>query len=355
MTGDIEKIINDGVLAPSGENCQPWKFKIAGSTIHIFNVPELDQSVYNFLQRGSYVAHGALIENLVISASQYGYNSQITLFPKKDDHDLVAEINLTKISPKKEILYPFIGKRHTNRKEYKPLKLSDDQKKQLLNAATETGLGISKIIDDQEKLNILGKALAVNERIIFENKELHKFFYDHIIWNEEDQDKSGGFYIKTLEFLPHQLKGVKLFKKWPILKILNTIGKVSKMIAKENGEKYARSGALAIVAVNGNTNSDYVNAGRVAERVWLKAAELGISVQPCTGVLYFMENIKGGNASIFSQEHRTAIETAYQNIKEAFGIMDKTVPMLFRLGFADPASARSMRMKPNISTVSNES
>lgn len=348
MEKTIRKILEEAIYAPSGENCQPWKFAADGSNIHIFNITEADTSLYNFAQKGSYVAHGALIENIVIVALKYGYKTSVKLFPIKEEPDLVATLMLDPTNQRELPLYSCIANRCTNRKDHAHQRLSADQKKQLIESARETGFGELKIIDDERSLDILGKALAVNEQIIFENKKLHNFFYEHIIWKEEDQDKAGGFYIKTLEFLPHQLKGVKLFKNWFILKILNKIGKVSRMIAKENAEKYANSGVLAVVLAKGNTREDFVNAGRVAERVWLKATELGLSVHPCTGVIYLMERIKEGDADAFSQSHLEAIKTAYADIARIFGVEGKTIPMLYRIGYADEPTARSMRMKPNI-------
>lgn len=348
MEETIKKILEEAVYAPSGENCQPWKFAIDGSDIHIFNVPEADQSLYNFEQKGSYVAHGALIENIIIVALKYGHKTNVKLFPIKEESNLVTTLTFDRTDPRELPLYQYIVKRCTNRKEHAHQKLSDDQKKTLIETAREIGLGELKIIDDEKSLNILGKSLAINEQIIFENKKLHDFFYEHIIWGEEDQSKAGGFYIKTLEFLPHQLKGVKLFKNWLILKVLNRIGKVSRMIAKENAEKYANSGALAVVIAKGDTREDFVNAGRTAERIWLKATELGLSVHPCTGTIYLKERIKGGDADAFSQSHLETIKTAYSQIEQAFGAEGKTIPMLFRIGYADEPTARSMRMKPNI-------
>ncbi len=347
MKDDIEKIITDGIYAPSGENCQPWRFVVKGNVIEVFNLPELDKSLYNYKQKGSYVAHGALIENIVISASRRGYSSSVQIFPRAEEN-LISAITLTKAEAKNEPLFPFVVKRHTNRKDHKQKKLNTEQKNALTSAAKEGKLGELTIIDDKVSMDKLGKALAVNEQVIFENKKLHDFFYEHILWKEDDQYKAGGFYIKTLEFLPHQLKGVKLFKAWPILKLLNKIGKVSRVIAKENSEKYAKSGALGIITVNGNANKDYVNAGRVAERVWLTATKLGISVHPCTGVLYFMENIRDHNEKEFSLEHQDAIRRAYADIIKTFKVSGKTTPMLFRLGFAEEASAKAMRMNPEI-------
>ena len=102
------------------------------------------------------------------------------------------------------------------------------------------------------------------------------------------------------------------------------------------------------MVARGNTREDFVNAGRTAEKVWLKATELGLSVHPCTGVIYFMERIKGGDAEAFSQNHLETIDKAYADIEQTFGVNGKTIPMLFRIGYADDPSARSLRMKPNI-------
>lgn len=348
MKNDIEKIITDGTFAPSGENCQPWKFVVEENKVSIFNIPEADQSLYNSKQKGSYVAHGALIENIVIGASKYGYETDVQIFPLINEPDLVSVISFKKTAPKNEVLYPYIEKRCTNRKDYTGQKLSEGQKRELVTSAKETGFGEFKLIDSEASLNTLGKALAVNEQIIFENKHLHDFFYNHILWKEEDQNKAGGFYIKTLEFLPHQLKGVKLFKSWFILRILNKVAGVSKMIVKENAEKYAKSGTLGAVVVNGNTSKDFVNAGRTVQRIWLTATKLGLSIHPCTGVLYFTEQINDGGSSVFSVKHLEMIKHAYKDIISVFGTDGRTIPMLFRIGCANEPTARSMRMKPHI-------
>ncbi len=348
MNNDIEKIIKDGTLAPSGENCQPWKFSVSGDRISIYNLPEADRSLYNSKQKGSYIAHGALIENIALSAARYGYDAAVELFPTPAVPNLVSVITLKKATPKIDPLYQYLEKRCTNRKDFSGKKLSTEQKNALIAAARETGFGELRLIDDAPSLAKLAPALAVNDRLIFENKLLHDFFYGHILWKDEEQDKAGGFYIKTLEFLPHQLKGVQMMKKWPVLKIMNKIAGVSKMIAKENAAKYAASGTLGAIVVNGDASKDFVNAGRAVARVWLRAASLGLSVHPCTGVVFFNEQIKDGGAANFSEAQRLMIDEAYKQIVSVFGAEGKTIPMLWRLGFADAPTARSMRMPPVI-------
>jgi len=82
---DIKKILEAAVHAPSGENCQPWRFEIRDGEIRIFNLPERDQSLYNYGQMASYVAHGALIENILIASSAFGYRARTNLFPQEND------------------------------------------------------------------------------------------------------------------------------------------------------------------------------------------------------------------------------------------------------------------------------
>lgn len=349
MEDDLKKIITEyAVLAPSGENCQPWRFVISGNKIDVFNIPERDQSVYNYNQKGSYVAHGALIENIVIASTAFNYGVSVHLFPEKYSVDLIASIFFEKKNTGKDDLFDYIKTRHTNRRVYKTKKLTLEQKKQL-DSLSNLGFGSVVVLDNDSELGVLSGALAVNEKVIFENKKLHDFFYNHVLWKKEDEVRSGGFYYKTLEFLPHQLKAVKILKFWPALIILNKLFGVAEKIAKENAEKYAKSAAMVGILSSSNDKQGYVNAGRLAERVWLTATKMGLSVHPCTGVLYFMENILNGNEAIFSREHRNVIEVAYSKIKSLFLLGERKMPMLVRVGFAEgEATARSLRISPKI-------
>ncbi len=337
-------------MAPSGENCQPWRFTVSEHTICVYNVTEADQSVYNTGQLGSYVAHGALIENMCISARQHGYEPQVTLFPlQADEPDLVATIVFTPTKATEDPLYAAIAQRVTNRKQHISKKIPIDIKNEL-TAAVKTGGTTLVILDDETVLRELGTALAVNEEVLFENRALHDFFYAHLLWNKDEQLNHGGFYWETLEFLPKQIPAVKLFKSWLLLKTMNTVAHVSKKIAKENADKYASSSALAAIIADGHSPTDYMYAGQTAERVWLTATQHGLAVHPCTGTLFFMEHVRSAGTHAFSAAHQELIRNAYTAIAKAFGAQNKTIPMLFRIGYANPPSARSLRMAPVILT-----
>ncbi len=344
----IQKILEAGVQAPSGENCQPWKFVVEDNKIDIFNIPEKDLSLYNFQQFGSMVAHGALIENIVIASSALGYKTSITLFPDQKDEKHIATLLLEKSISKEDPLYSYITKRVTNRKPYKITPLTQDQKRQLLECAEEIGEGEVRIVDDLEKKKIIAKALTISDRLLFEVKKIHDFLFSHISWTKEESlQRKSGFYVKEMELSPPQEKAFKLFRNWNILNFFNKLG-FSKIAAKGNAKLYAASSAFAVVLVKGNTPRDFVIGGRLMQRVWLKATKMGISIQPVTGVIFFMQRILGGEARDFSSEQVNLIKDAYNIIADIFGVGKGTIPMLLRIGDGGEPTARSLRLSANI-------
>ena len=91
---NIKKIIEVAVNAPSGSNSQPWRFKVREGVIEIIAEPEKDHPILNFRNRGTWIAHGALIENIVILASAFGYKAGVSIFPNKNEKNITARISL---------------------------------------------------------------------------------------------------------------------------------------------------------------------------------------------------------------------------------------------------------------------
>ncbi len=349
---NIEDIVSDAVWAPSGENAQPWRFIIEDNLLHIMNIPEADNSIYNFKQRGSYIAHGALLENIVIAAQEQGYKTNIEIFPNTHNPECTAIVTFTQNSMSESSpLYQFIRKRVTNRKEYTGAPLTNNEKKILWDSLGDT-LNTLHFVDDKLSLCELGSAAALNEKIIFENKELHDFFYEHILWNK-DEDKKKGFYIKSLEFKLEQLPLVKIFSHWKTLKLVNKIFHISKLIASDNAAKYADSGTFFALTIPDERNISFITLGRTLQRFWLTATKLNLAVQPCTGVLFFMQRIRSGHNETFDIKHISEIENAYTKIKKVFDITEKNVVIMGRIGYASTPSGRASRLPPIIQYEKN--
>jgi nitroreductase len=337
---DIERILEAGNSAPSGENCQPWRFIVRGSTIEAHLLPERDQSAYSWGQRASYLALGAAIENMAVAASAEGYRAEVAYFPDAKDAWHVANIALTKdASAAKDPLAPFIEQRISNRKPYRTEPLADDEHAALLAA----GGNQLTLIAQPDALLALGRAGSTNEEVMLGNRALHQFFFSHVSWTKEEDEKNKiGFYIKTLELPPPAEKMFKLFSNWSIMRVLAALG-FNRVVAGQNAATNAAASAMGAFMLSAKEPLDFVKLGRAVERTWLTVTSLGLAFQPLTGVLFFKLKIDGGEGAAFSAQERERIEAAYADVARLFEAGEQQVAFMFRVGRADAPSAHAIR------------
>lgn len=347
---DIQKILEVSINAPSGSNSQPWKFKVYENQVDVIALPEKDHPVLNFRNRGTWVAHGALLENILVASSAVSYKTTFKVFLESSHPNLTARIFFEKGLPQKKegMLYNSISKRATNRKPYKLIPLTAPQKEALMESVQEIGGGVDiKLIEDREKIKTLGEASAVNEIVTLENRLLHRLFFDEIVWTKEEEQKRGqGLFLKTMELKPPQERALRLFRNWKLMKLLNKF-KIARQIAHGNAKIYSSAPVMGAIIVKDN-DEEFLKAGRLLERVWLKVISFGFSLQLVTGVLFFHQNIKAGNKKDFSDEHIKLIGEAYDKMASVFGVDSGIIALMFRIGDGGEPTARSLKIPPEI-------
>lgn len=341
MSPDVEQILQAAILAPSGENCQPWRFVVKGDTIELWCRPERDRSPYNWGQRGTYMATGAALENLSLAAQARGYAADIAYFPGTEYH--VATITLTRDEEKgSDPLADFIAKRVSNRKPYRADALTSETIAALQRAADESGYGHLKIVTERKGIEALAKIGSVNEGTMLANDSLHAFFFDHVSWTKaEDDRKKMGFFIDTLELPPPARLAFRLIRRPRIMRILRRLG-FPKAVAAQNAATYAAAGAIGIISGEGTTPLDFVRAGRALERIWLTATAQGLSMQPLAGTLFLALSLQAGETAGLAD---TDIKAITEASKELSRIADTEKPVLFmfRIGRSEPPTARASR------------
>ncbi len=350
MTEVIKKIVEYAVNAPSGDNAQPWKFAVQNNTLFVFNIPDADPTLYNFRQRGSFIAHGALLENIIIASSQEGYKASLELFPSSDKPNLVAIVKFESRPATNEPLYPFILKRSTNRKPYREVSLSSKHLVELLSIPLEENIKFN-LLEDRKKIAELGQTLSLNERLILENYTIHEGLFSFIRWTKEAEAKQKtGLYIKTLELEAPQEFAFKLFRHWGLINFLSKFG-IAKLVAKNNIKLYISSSAFGILVLDRIDDKSFVFAGRVLQRIWLHATQLGMSLQPTAALLYLAQRIESGETQAFSAGQVNLVQEAQSKIRNIFRLMSGTPAMLFRLGYSDEPSAHSLKKAPVFITL----
>ena len=158
-------------------------------------------------------------------------------------------------------------------------------------------------------------------------------------------------YLKTLELKPPQQVALRIFKYWPVMNFLDKLG-LAKSIAKGNAKGYSAASAMGIIIVR-DKDEDFIKAGRLVERIWLKAVKMGLSFHLITGIFFFWQRIMAGEIKEFSEEHVNLIKDAYQKVASTVGVSDgEIVALLFRIGEGGKPSAYSKKL-PLESVINN--
>lgn len=343
----IRSIIESAVQAPSGDNSQPWRFEVHEDHIDIYNLVGRDATLFNFKNRGDFLAHGALIENMVIAAEHFGYGAKVALLPEPGRSDHTATVYLEKTAEKMEAtLFNAIRERATNRRAYKAYALTAEEKQRIEQMKGAGGAEV-RLADGREEVDRLATIVSLNERLLLENKHIHDFLFSIIRWTDEEERGKPGMHIKTLELAPPQRFAFRRFQSWKFVQCANKIG-ASKFIAKENAKGYASSSAIGAIIMQGDAPKDFMQAGRLLERMWLTLTDNGFSLQPVTAVAYLAQRIQAGAAGELSAEHQELVKRADEETRKILGIGNETIAMVFRIGKGDAPSARSIKLDPSI-------
>ncbi len=338
----LKSLVSRAINAPSGDNSQPWQFSVEENSVTILNLPDADETLYNFNQRGSFFAHGAVIENISIIAETCGYNIDVSLFPSIPD--AVATITFIPTVVKNNLLEGFIEERSTNRRPYKKISLREEDRRAILQAIKDRPRIQLRLVEERSVINLLARTVSVNERLLMENRALHDFLFSMIRWDKKDEARAPGLYLKTMELPPPvQVLFRFVFRHWKAVLALNHIG-LSHFIPIQSAPVYAASSAFAALVINGDKDEDFVAAGRSFQRLWLTATAQGVYIQPVTAIPYLYQRIEEETVATFTPKHQELVREAYSIIAKEFQIQPtERIAMLFRLGYGDKPSAPSLK------------
>jgi len=343
----INKILEAAVQAPSGDNVQPWKFQVSEdfTTIKLYNLPEKDNSYYNFNQMASYIAHGAVIENIDIASRQLGYQVHVKLFPDENELGLVALIELSPVEARDQSLYPAIFKRCTNRFQYKRIEVTEEVLSKLSEAVNKVDNASISLVYQQGGINKLSKELMVNDRLVFERKDIHHFLFDKIRWNKKQIEQTmDGMPVDTLGLNPMEKLTFPLMRFWGFVKTANYFG-LSRIIGLKCWWNCRTSSILGMVSIKGNDKVAFVQGGRAVQRVWLEVSRQGLSLQPIIGLPLLINRLKLNELDGFSEKHRQFVQRSAEKLPELFQINEReTFIMGFRVGNGK-CSGKTKRIK----------
>lgn len=341
----IESLIEAASLAPSVDNCQPWRFIIDDESIDIFLDRPRAEFFGDYGYAASYATLGAVLENLTVAASGIGLQLDPRFFPSMDPDHVVSVRFITDTLPPDPMLEQ-LPLRCTNRRKYRTTPLDEAQRKKLQQAGASVPGVTLHLIEDRADMKRVFRLAAQIDSIIFDHPLLHANLYRWIRWNRDEINATrDGMPVGSLELDPFQQLFFRIISSFGILKFLNLFG-MNRLIGLLNSALLLKSSALGLVVTKGTTNEDYLNGGRCMERVWLAAAGQGLSFQPFGGLPFLLTRMLRGGESGFSAKQYQLLQQIYADLGKVVPVRpDNGLIILFRVGIAPVPSERSVRRK----------
>jgi nitroreductase len=341
----VARIVDAGARAPSGDNCQPWRFGWDGDALRISFSPERAASLYDVDHVASWVSLGAVLANMKIAAGHIGLRLSVELFPADEPSPIVARAALRPAEPENDPLAPVITERSVNRRAYARTPLPRAIRDELGAVASRAGLHLW-FVESGSAMRQLAALAAQNDRILFENQALRRGLYRWLRWTRRDIARmADGMPIATLELGWWERPGFRALNFQPLLTLLSVFG-VTRALPRRAARIYRRSAAIALLAAGDDGGPiELVRGGEVLERIWLTASLRGLAFQPITGLTFLLLRMARSGGDGLSLAHRRLLHRLGAEFERLMPEARGATPiMLFRIGVAPPPSARAPRL-----------
>jgi hypothetical protein len=285
--GDIYNILHFASLAGSSHNSQPWKVDVFGQdSILVYADLSRKLPVVDKTNRELYISVGAFIENLDIAARCYGYRTIIHIYEfKNDENSPVASVLLTKTGAMKNTSdLKEIELRNTLRIPFETRQIKSSDLEHLVSIDPES---IHFIASTSEK----GKLMADNELKAYTaqayNNQAQKELASWIRFSNKDvKEKQDGLSTAGM--------GIQGISGFVVRNFFSPDDSKKESFVAKGIEKtkllVENCGGWVVITQKSNNLADWINTGRLYERLNLKCRKLGLGFHPMSQTLEELES-----------------------------------------------------------------
>lgn len=267
ITDQISFLVGFAILAPSSHNSQPWKFKIENNSLYVLAEPERKLPVADPNERLMHIAMGCAIENICIAAHYYGLKPEVAYFPEDGPGAAARFVFHASDSPPshdEHHLIFSIPKRRTNRSAYAD-RLPPEPLLKHFNNFSGDDIRIDIVTDKTHKDKIADILIAFREKL-FSNAAFRK----ELAGYKRNNFTNSGLGMPGFTMGLNNI--VSLVAPF-IIRYFNVM-----RFIKQNELRLLKeeTPAFVIISTKNNTKRDWLNAGRLFERMILEAEQEGV-------------------------------------------------------------------------------
>lgn len=332
-------VVHAARLAPSGGNTQPWTFVVDDTRLEIHLDPE-QTSTLDVAFRGSHVAIGAALFNARVAAAHHGILGPAEIFPHGNGQQPAAKLTFgADDDAQLAELYDAMLARVSNRHLTKPTPLPDDAVTTLQEAASAEGAS-AHIVTDRTRLDRLAELFGESDRIRFLTEHLHREMMRELRWPGTDS-LDWGLDVRTMELDASDLAKLAVARRRDVMDLLAQED-LGRALGEQSRDRVLGTSGLVVITTDTAEPSAYVRAGQAVERAWIRAEQLGLSVQVISPV--FIYAVEPDDYELLSPRYRDRLLSLRSEFADLTGIGARHIALTMRIGYAPTITARSHRL-----------
>ena len=274
---DYERIIfllQYGMLAPSMHNTQPWSITLKGNRITFSDMKGRRLPVGDYDMRGYFFSIGCFIENMTIAGNTFKWDIQ-----KPSIADKHVSISCRKVSRSKSRKTPNLSLegiflRKTNRSRYLNRKVAS-KALSFINRAQEEDVSTHMI--SGEKKDHLAEIIADGSHRALSKKAFRKELSEWMISGRSS--RTTGMPMSSFNFHP--------FLAYFVPRILPFFSKAGIKAGKADFEMVKNyTPSILILSSKRDTSRDWLNTGKLFQRISVYAAKNKLYCHPLYGAIY---------------------------------------------------------------------
>ena len=344
----LKRIVTAGSQAPSLGNNQPWNWVFEKDDLNLYYDSKRNLKYRDPFGHFDYLSLGAAFQNVIMEMEDSGLGFKVKWVPEMEK-ELVATIEITEKDKifDARVKSSFINSRTTNRQRNNCVISKELLEEFMRFELTETNL---QLCTDHEKVKKLNTLIAECEKVLLLNTFGHEEYFSKMI---ASAGNNRGMSAKNLYTSPQQAAIFNIIEDPFVVKHLKTIkgGSALSEIFRND-----LTPPMGFVTINRSGKKAFFEGGREIQKLWLKAEELNLNLQPVLSPLFIFQYLDIKGQMIFDKDEINQIELLRIQFKEIFTYdILATELFLFKLFEKDETISKEIRvLSSDILKINND-
>lgn len=343
---DIERIVAAAARAPSGDNCQPWRFGWDGRTLEVLHDAARAEHPLDAGWIGSDLSLGCVLESVEIAADAVGFVAKATVHTADPRRACWATVRFQPGSSGRARLLRALERRTTDRRLYRTGSIDHPVFARVRAASSDPRCRVHVIAPPTGALLeffVAIDAFVLHTPSVYEGTAR----WLRITQREVEQTRDGVSW-RTLGFDLPELRALRFMRAPTARAVARALGGTA-VTALWLRRQLASSTAVVLLTTRASTSDRVVAVGRAAMTAWLELTEADHGVQPLSlQSALILAEATGTLPPDTAPAFPPLLRRGRQLLAQQLGLADDELPVwMFRVGPSSslPEHRRTLRLR----------